>query len=419
MKRLPLEGIRVLDFTTVWAGPYGGGLLARLGAEVIMVEMPFRKAEAFSKPGAESTAAAFAGLRDFETYSLFCDMGKKSICVNLKHTGGPALVRQLAGVSDVVIENFGGPRVMQKFGLGYDDLAAINPRIIYCGMPAMGMTGPEKDYVAFGVSIEQLSGIVSLQGYEGSEAPQKSGINYGDPIAGMTACGAIVTALIQRERTGRGQLIDLSQREAAASLIGEAVLDWSMNRRPPSRHGNRHPLMAPHNLYRTAGDDEWLMIACRDDADWLRLVDAIGDPGLASDARFATMLDRRRNEPDLDRAIGARTATRDAAELERRLQAAAVPAARVKPVNEIPSDPHASARGMWRSLTYPHNGKTYPLQQPPWIFRREPPREVRRAPFRGEHTAEVLALVGREGEMMALIETGVVGRPEGTGRAIG
>ncbi len=320
----PLEGVRVLDFTTVWAGPYGGGLLARLGAEVIMVEMPFKKAEAYSKEGAAETAATHAGLRDFESYSLFCDMLKKSIKVDLKHPGGPDLVRQLVGVSDVVIENFGGPRVMQRFGLSYDALAAINPRIIYCGMPAMGMTGPEKDYVAYGVSIESLSGIVSLQGYEDAETPQKSGINYGDPIAGMSAAAAIITALIQRLRTGRGQLVDLSQREGTASLVTDAVMDWSMNRRPPIRHGNHHPWMCPHNLYRATGDDEWLVIACRDDADWERLVGAMGSPGLLVDPRFASVSERKRNEPELDALIAAWVVARDARDLERQLQAAGV-----------------------------------------------------------------------------------------------
>lgn len=411
--RAPLAGIRVLDFTTVWAGPFGGGLLARLGAEVIMVEMPFKKAEAYSKEGAAETAAAHAGLRDFESYSLFCDMLKKSIKVDLKNPEGPALVRQLVGVSDVVIENFGGPGVMRRFGLGYDDLSVINPRIVYCGMPAMGMTGPEKDYVAFGVSIESLSGIVSLQGYEDADTPQKSGINYGDPIAGMSAAASVITALIQRQRTGKGQLVDLSQREGAASLIGDAVMDWWMNRRLPTRHGNHHPWMCPHNLYRAAGDDEWFVISCRDDTDWVRLAGEMRMPALLEDERFATVIDRKRNEAALDAVIAGWVLPQDARDLERQLQTVGIPAARVKPVDEIPDDPHVAARGLWKRLHYTHNDLTFPVQQSPWVFGSGRLPETHQAPCRGADTRYVLSLVGRAGDMDDLIAKGVVGAPEG------
>lgn len=411
-RHAPLEGIRVLDFTTVWAGPYGGGLLARLGAEVILVETPFKKAELLSSADADRSHSHW-GLRDFETYSFFCDLEKKSIMVNLKDPRGAGLVRELAAVSDVVIENYGGPGVMQKFGLGYEDLAGVNPRIIYCGMPAMGMTGPEKDYVAFGVSIEQLAGFVALQGYEDSDTPQKSGINYGDPIAGMTACGAIVTALIQRERTGRGQLVDLSQREAAASVIADSVMDYVMNARPPRRYGNHHPWMAPHNVYRAAGDDAWAVIACRDDGDWRRLTEAIGHPELGDDARFATVLARKHNEAELDSLIGEWVAARTPLEVQSVLQAAGVPAGRVAPVEEVPDDPHVRARGMWQSMHYPHNGRTYPLQMAPWIFARAALPDLHRAPYKGQNTAYVLDLIGRRDELEPLVEAGVLGRPEG------
>ncbi len=413
MRRPPLDGIRVLDFTTVWAGPYGGGLLARLGAEVILVETPFKKADLFSAPDADRSAKVHAGLRDFESYSLYCDLNKKSIMVNLKDPRGQELVRQLVPVTDVVIENYGGPGVMQRFGLGYEDLAEINPQIIYCGMPAMGMTGPEKDYVAFGVSIEQLAGIVALQGYEDSDSPQKSGINYGDPIAGMTAAGSVITALIQREKTGRGQLVDISQREGAAGLIGEVVMDYAMNGRPPKRYGNHHPWMAPHNVYRAQGDDAWAVIACRDDADWRRLAEAMERPELASDPRFATQLARKQNEAELDRIVGEWVAPQAPLAVQERLQASGVPAARVAHVEEIPDDPHVQERGMWKRLRYPHNGLTYPLQQAPWLFLRGGQPEVRPAPFKGADTEYVLGLIGRGAEMEQLIDDGVLGLPEG------
>jgi crotonobetainyl-CoA:carnitine CoA-transferase CaiB-like acyl-CoA transferase len=235
MAKLPLEGIRIADLSMVWAGPYCTRLLADMGAEVIKIESvrnyDLPRTFVFLPPGTERpyNKAAY-----FNHYSR----NKLGVTINLAKPRGVALFKQLVKISDVVIENYRAD-VMEKLGLTYDVLKEVKPDIIMVSLPGHGKTGPEKDNYAYGTLMEQLSGLVSITGYRDGYI-QRSGISYGDPIAGVAAAGAVATALHYRRRTGKGQFVDLAQRESLTRLIGEAVMDWTMNQRVQPCLGNRH-----------------------------------------------------------------------------------------------------------------------------------------------------------------------------------
>src|SRR5579884_2582240 len=250
-RRLPLAGVRIADLTAVWAGPYATRLLADMGAEVIKVESAgapdLLRALAGPMPGVERTYNRSA-------YFNHNNRNKYGCSIDLATPAGKQLFLELVSISDVVIENFRAD-VLDRLGLGYEVLRGIRPDIVLVSMPGHGKTGPEAGYIAYGTNVEQLAGLVSITGYEGGE-PHKSGISYGDPIAGTMAAGAVLTALLYRRRTGRGQWVDLAQREALTGLLGEYVVHYSMTRRLPERTGNSHPAWAPHGVFPCAGPGE-------------------------------------------------------------------------------------------------------------------------------------------------------------------
>jgi len=255
-------------------------------------------------------------------------------------------------------------------------------------MPGHGKTGPEKDYVAYGSNVEQLSGLVSLSGYEGGE-PMKTGFSYGDPIAGTALVAAVAMAIRQRQRTGEGTYVEIAQRENLTAFVGEYVVDYSMNRQARPPIGNRHPHVAPHNRYRSAGDDNWIAIACDDDAQFAALCDVIGRPDLAADGRFATNAARKANEDALDAIIGGWTATLGHYEAMFILQRAGVPAGAVLNIPELMADPQLRSRGAWITHTHPDAG-TWEMEAPPWKLSRTPGHVRLPAPGFGEHNSYVL-----------------------------
>jgi crotonobetainyl-CoA:carnitine CoA-transferase CaiB-like acyl-CoA transferase len=277
---------------------------------------------------------------------------------------------------------------MDNLGLGYEAVRAANPRIIYVSMPGHGKTGPDKDHVAYGTNIEQLSGLVSLSGYEGGE-PMKTGISYGDPMAGTALVAAVAMAVRRRNRTGEGGYVEIAQREALTAMVGEHVLDYSMNGqlRPPL--GNRHPFLAPHNRYRCAGEDSWITIACEDDAQFAALSGVIGRPELAEDARFADNATRKANEDELDAAIESWTERWGHYEAMHMLQRAGVPAGAVLTIPELMADPHLRSRGAWVEHTHPDAG-TWEMEAPPWKLSRTPGHIRLPAPGFGQHNGYVL-----------------------------
>ena len=404
-RALPLQGVRVLDFTWVWAGPFCTLHLAHLGAEVIRVESSRRLDAGRRLPIFPSD---MQGGPNRSGYYNQWNQGKKCVQINLHHPDGVALARDLAARSDVVVENF-ATGVMERLGLGYETLRSARPDLIMASISGYGQTGPQRAYMAYGPAIAPLTGLSSLTGYAG-DVPREVGISYGDPNGGIHAAAAICAALLARERTGAGVHIDVSLWEAMAVLVAEGWMDHTMNGTQPPRMGNRDPRMAPHGCYRCAGEDAWVTIACPDDASWRVLCAALGQPYLAHDARFATVAARKRNEDALDATLSGWTATRDRWQVTRLLQAVAVPAFPSLSPKDLVLDPHLEARGFFARLPHPevgvraHAGIPWRLTHGPSVVRAP-------APLLGQHTDEVLrellgysdAQIGRLHEASALV----------------
>jgi crotonobetainyl-CoA:carnitine CoA-transferase CaiB-like acyl-CoA transferase len=282
--------------------------------------------------------------------------------------------------------------------------------VIVVTMPGHGKTGPERDFVAYGTNVEQLSGLCHLTGYADGP-PQKTGISYGDPMAGIAAAGAVAMALWDRRRTGRGQQIEVAQRENLINLIGEHIVGYSMSGREPPRRGNRHSSMAPHGCYRCRGDDEWVTIACEDDAQFADLCGAMGRPELASDGRFADVVSRYRNQDALDGLVSEWTVERTKEAAAAALQAVGVPASPVLSAPEVFEDPHLRARGFYESMSHSVAG-VWEVEGPHWRMSESPAHVRLPAPAFGEHNAYVFGeLLGlSEDEIAALEREGITGR---------
>jgi crotonobetainyl-CoA:carnitine CoA-transferase CaiB-like acyl-CoA transferase len=400
---MPLDGVRVIDLTMVWAGPFGARMLGDYGAEVIKVEAP-RQWDLLRSLGLIPRTEP--RWYDRSAYFNHNNRDKYSLALDLSAPLGKAALLRLCEVSDVIVENYRSD-VMDNLGLGYDVVKAANPRILYVSMPGHGKTGPDRDYVAYGTNVEQLAGLVSLTGYEGGE-PMKTGFSYGDPVAGTALVGAVAAALRRVRLSGEGGYVELAQRENLGMFVGEHVVDYSMNGklRPPI--GNRHPFLAPHNRYPCAGDDRWVTIACEDDAQFAALAGVIGQPALAEDERFHTNAQRKRNEDDLDALIGAWTALRGHYEVMHLLQRAGVAAGAVLTIPELMSDPQLRSRGAWVEHTHPSAG-TWEMEAPPWAFSRTPGHIRMPAPGFGQHNQYVLGeVLGMDAtEIAALYAAGV------------
>ncbi|MCC6381562.1 MAG: CoA transferase [Dehalococcoidia bacterium] len=401
--RAPLEGVRVVDLTMVWAGPFGTRLLGDYGAEVIKVEAP----------GQWDLLRALGLIPREEprwynrsAYFNHNNRNKYGLALNLGQPAGRDLLLRLCAVSDILVENYRAD-VMDNLGLGYEAVRTANPRLIYVSMPGHGKTGPEKDFVAYGSNVEQLAGLVSLSGYEGGE-PLKTGFSYGDPMAGTALVAAVALALRQRRLTDEGQYVELAQRENLGMFVGEHLVDFSMTGelRPPL--GNRHPHFAPHNRYRAAGEDAWVAVACEDEEQFRALCGVIGQPELADDGRFTTNAARKANEVALDAIIEAWTAARGHYEAMHLLQRAGVPAGAVLTIPELMADPHLRTRGQWVRQTHADAG-TWEVEAPPWLLERTPGSVRLPAPGFAEHNdyvfRELLGL-GAE-EIDALYAAGV------------
>jgi benzylsuccinate CoA-transferase BbsF subunit len=382
--RLPLEGVRIADFTWVWAGPFCTMHLAYLGAEVIKIESQARLdltrrlliRPADMKPGVNRSAL-------FNQWAH----GKKSLLLNFTKPEGLALAKELIKKSDVVVENF-ATGVMDHLGLGYEELKKINPNIIMASISGFGHTGPQRHYMAYGPAIAPLTGLSSLTGYAGGP-PQEVGISYGDPNAGINAAVAICAALAARQRTGQGQHIDVSLWEAVAALVPEGWMDYAMNGTQPPRRGNHDPWMSPHNCFRCAGEDEWVSIACGTEEEWQALCQTIEQPQLAVDARFRTARDRKAHEDELERLLTAWTEPRNKWEVTQTLQAAGVAAFPSMNSKDLAEDPHLNERGFFARLPHPEVGvQTH--AGIPWLLTHSPNGVQTPAPLLGQDTDQVM-----------------------------
>lgn len=401
MKRLPLDGIRVLDLTMMWAGPYATRVLAEMGAEVLKIESPSAWDNIRTLIPLEGIEEPWNGSYYFNDYNR----DKKSVTLDLSQARGRDLFLGLVAQSDVVIENYRAS-VMDNLGLGYETLRGARADIIVISMAGFGKFGAERDHVGFGPIIEQMSGLASLTGYGDDEVPYKTGVSYGDPVAGKAAAAAVAMGLIRRRKTGLGVHVDLGQRETMSTLIGEAFVAASLRGEQTPQHGNRDVRYAPQGVYRCLGEEQWLAISVRTDAEWEAVAGLIDAPELTN----LSLEERRRRHGELDTAIGSWAAEQDPQGAMEALQRAGIPAGRVLDSDKIHDDPHLAARGYWVELPHP---RMHPWKQPTttWRFVEANPQLRRHAPLFGEHTREVLSsLLGvSESELDELRAQAVIG----------
>ena len=401
--RLALSHIRATVLTQAWAGAYATRLLADMGAEVIQIEAldrpdPWRGGYPPRLSG--TYPGGTPGERPYDRNAAYnsVNTGKKGITLDLNHDEARNALLDLVSASDVVAENF-SPRVLGNLGIGYEALREANPSIVLLRMPAYGATGPYSAYMGNGGSIEPMSGITSLLGYDGGP-PLNSGVMHTDAFAGMVAASAVMIALHHRARTGRGQVIDLSQQETSIGLIADRVMGHSVGRDSLERRGNRSDLMAPHNYYRCAGDDSWVAIAIRSDREWHELANLLSTPQdmfepprpgsfEAIYLKGETLEWRHRNVAELDRIISDWTRDRDAYEVAELLQARGIPAAPVLKATEIPDNPQLRAREFIETLEHPETGAQR-YAGVAWRLSRTPGRLGGPAPGIGRHSEEVL-----------------------------
>jgi len=399
---MPLDGIRVLDFTWVVAGPVACRILADQGAEVIKLE---RKV-----PG--TLGPRRVGLQGD------LNRNKRSAAINMGTPRGVALARALAARSDIVIDNFSA-RVMRGWGLDYASLAGIKPDIICISMSGHGHTGPRANYVSYGPTLQALSGFTAMMRDEDGE-PAGYGYSYADMAGGYMGALAALIALWSRRRTGKGQFVDLSQFEALTSLIGPALLDIAVNRRAqeaPLWRAQEGP-SAPHGLYRCRprierdrrDDDRWLAISIRSHAEWERFAAAIGSPPWAADPKFRTMFLRTRNHRELDQQVARWAADQDAEDAMAILQRNRVAAAVVANGADLCArDPQLQSRGFWPSVRLP-GGSATQVTGVPFKLSRTPGSVRTAAPEIGDDNDYVLGeLLGlSRAERAALIAEGAV-----------
>jgi len=368
MRESALQGIRVLDFTWLLAGPYATRILADFGAEVIKVQS--RKIAA----GTESNATGY-----FNAWNR----NKLGITIDMTHPESNELVLNLVKICDVVIENF-SPRVMANWGLSYETLKEIKPDIIMVSMSGMGQTGPWKDYVVLGPTVQALSGLTYLTSYS-QGAPVGMGYSYADPLAGLFAALATLVALEYRATTGRGQYIDISEYEAMCSLLGPAILDYSVNHNLPVPQSNDSEYISasPHGCYQCIGDDRWCVITVCTEEEWHALCRAMGDPAWAKQEKFSSLQRRLKHKEELEEFLGQWTSNHTPEEIMSVLQEAGVRCAPVKNAADLANDPQLGNRGFFVQLHHPILGNTY-SDGTPIMLSRTPAQHRRAAPLLGQ-----------------------------------
>ena len=394
---LPLEGIRVADFTWVWAGPFCTLQLAHLGAEVIRVESTTRTCVTrLLPPFADGEPG-----RNRSGYFNQYNQGKLSLALDLKQPEAIAVAKDLVAQCDVVCENFAAG-VMDRMGLGYETLRALRPDLVMIALSGYGATGPDSEFVSYGPAQVPLSGMSSLTGYA-DWPPMHVGISYGDPTGGLHGAFAVLAALWHRANTGAGQYIDLSQWETSVATLGEGVLEQSLTGTQPPRSGNRDPHMAPHGVFRCAGEQRWVAIAVRDDDDWRRLAACMGTPDLASDPRYATAAARKANEDALEALVDGWTRSQRDIDVATALQAARIPAEVALTNQDIAEDEDLRRSGFHVLREHPEVGTRLHLGIP-WQMSETPCTVRRAAPCLGQHTDDVLRrVVGYDEDRIAAL----------------
>jgi crotonobetainyl-CoA:carnitine CoA-transferase CaiB-like acyl-CoA transferase len=399
--RLPLAGLRVLDLTMMWAGPFATLRLAEMGAEVIKIESPSAWDNIRTLIGEPPSDEPWNSAYYFNAYNR----DKKSLTLDLAQPEGRAVFLRLVEQSDVVIENYRAD-VLDKLGIGYDELRSRRPDLVLISMAAFGKTGADAEFVGFGPVIEMMSGLCSLTGY-GDGEPFKTGISYGDPVAGTFAVSAIGLALSRRLATGEGIHIDLAQRETSAVLIGDAFVDAATDPQPVHR-GSRDAVFAPQGCYRLPGEERWLVLSVRSDAEWHSLCALMNRLDLAG----LEAAERHARHDDIDTVIEQWLAGAAASSGEDRvakLREAGIVAMPLLDTRTILDDPHLVVRNFWHETPHP---KMHAYRQTgvPWRFADAAPAPRRHSPLFGEHNEEILrGLLGMtDTELSDLAEKNII-----------
>ena len=407
-KDRPLEGVRVVDFTWVRAGPWAARWLATLGAEVIKVEWPenmdmLRQNRFTVPPGVEPGPNSTGQFAD-------TNAGKLGLSINVRHPKGLEAIKSLVSVSDVVIENFSS-RIMTRWGLGYEELTKLRPDVVYVSMAGFGQTGRQHYFGTMGPAAQALSGLTHQSGLPGQQ-PAGWGWSYLDDTGGMYGAMCTLTALRHRNQTGQGQHVDLSQMITGITLTGAAFLDKSINSResrregyPPGNrtvwpgapvvHNYRGPIAAPHNAFRTqqthdGGYNDWCVIACLSDDEWASLVDLMGGPDWAKASKYVTLEGRLEHQNEMDQGIEQWTKTIGKYDLADKCQAAGVRAMPVQSSEDrIENDPQLRHRGMFTKVKHPMLGD-WKFQGAP--FRLDGAKVAVKGPppMIGEHTTKIM-----------------------------
>ena len=405
----PLQGIRVVEMGQLIAIPFAMKLLADMGAEVIRLESTGRLESYRSDSVYRNEVHGEFWNRGANFYEQ--NRNKLGITLDLAHPEGLSLLLRLIAVSDVFAENF-TPRVIRNFGLEYADLRRVKPDIIMVSSTGYGFSGPWANFGATGPATEGASGLAYTTGYTGGP-PVMAEIPYVDYTAGEHTAFAVMAALISRLGTGEGQFIDISQTQAAAATIPEALLDFAANRRRPDRIGNADSVMAPHGCYPCAGDDRWIVIAVSTDSEWLNLCGVLGRKDWAEDARFLSSFGRHRHREGLDGMLTEVTVSWDGHQLMEALQAAGVPAGAVLDSKDLLFDPHLMERRFYEVVHHHPSTEMPPLPYAgrPWKMSETPAVPPKAAPLMGEHNEYVLReLMGLTApEVARLQEQGVIG----------
>jgi benzylsuccinate CoA-transferase BbsF subunit len=379
-----LRGIRIADFTWAGAGPFCTKVFSDFGAEVIKVESssrvdPVRSGGPYKDgvPGINRSG-----------YFASRNSGKKSISLDLKSEEGKKLALRLIQESDVVTNNF-GPGVMQRLGLGYDDVKKIKPDIIHLSMPMYGQEGPLASLLGVGMTISAVSGLLWLTAY-GPDDPVGPGTHFPDHAANpYHAAFAILGALRYRRKTGRGMRIDLAQVESTINFVGPAVVEYGTTGQEPVQTGNRSVADAPHNLFKCLGDDAWCAIAVQDDTQWRALATAMKSAELLKDQTLQKSENRSKRVDEIEARVASWVATQKAADVVQILQQAGVPSAIVARSKDLLTDnPHLAERGYWQQIDHPEVGETT-FTSPPYLIDGKR-LELKRPPLIGEHTEMVL-----------------------------
>jgi crotonobetainyl-CoA:carnitine CoA-transferase CaiB-like acyl-CoA transferase len=382
----PLEGIKVLELSRILAGPWAAQLLADLGADVVKVERPgagddtrgwgppFVEAE----DGGDLSAA----------YYHSCNRGKRSVAVDFESGDGRETVRRLAANADVVIENFkvGG---LRKYGLDYESLKAVNPRLVYCSITGFGQTGPYAPRAGYDFIIQAMGGIMDLTG-EADAEPQKPGVAFADIFTGIYSVIGILGALRRRDATGEGGYLDMALLDTQTSVLANQALNYLVSGKTPKRMGNAHPNIVPYQVFPVS--DGHVIVAVGNDGQFQKFVRVLGQPELAADERFRTNMDRVKNRAVLVPLLTKLLMQRQRDELLAALAPEGVPAGPINSVADVFSDPQVVARGMRLDLPSPAaKGGAIPTVRTPILLDGEPLVASRPSPRLGEHTDDVLS----------------------------